>query len=274
MRSRSVLAAAVLIVTGVVVARATKPSPTASPAARAETAASADAVGSPPESASPAPSAPPSPRVAALPTAPSATAAENVTPEHADAVSIEPARKVRPTETLITELGSSDPFVVLEAANGLAKRKATRAIPTLGAIDIRKNAQSAPSVIAALGGLASVADPAARKTAADRLLELLAQERVRRAPETAGNVLALYAALGQTSDPRAATALEAELVDPKVTLAAKVVVVEALVRLKQPSSGPPLRALQRELSVLVAADPLEEEIRRELTVAVAQALQS
>jgi len=269
MRRRSALVAAVLVVTGLVAARAatTSSAPTRSEAPPQ----AADPPASPPveraaSAIAVAPSAAPAIAVPAAATA--ATAAAEAPRERAD------ANVPRTTDVLLEALGSSDPFVVLTAADDLAARKATRAVPILAAIDIRKSAHSAPSVINALGRLASGADSASRTTATDRLLALLAQERVRSAPESSGNVLALYEALGRTLDPRAAAALEAELVDPTVTHAAKTVVVAALVRLQQPSSGPPLRALQRELGVFVAKSPLEEEVRGELAVAVERALRA
>jgi hypothetical protein len=183
-------------------------------------------------------------------------------------------RNVRTTETLVASLGASDPLVVLEAADTLAAREITSALPALVAVDVARSPNAAPSVIAAIGRLAGVAEPAARRNGTDRLLELLAQERVRKAPEAAGNVLAVYSALGQTLDARAATALEGELQDTRVSLAAKTTVVEALAQLGQPSSRPVLSALVRELSARTEPDPLEEEIRRELRAAVERTLLS
>jgi hypothetical protein len=184
------------------------------------------------------------------------------------------AGSTRTTDTLLAALGSSDPFVVLDAADGLAARKATAAIPVLAALDIARSPESAPSVIAALGHLASVAEPVGRRAATDRLLQLLAEEKLRSAPESAGNVLALYEAIGRSRDPRGATAIEAELLDPQVSLAAKTVVVEALARLDQPSSPPMLRRVQRELPMIVTADDFEEEVRRELALIVDRALET
>lgn len=178
----------------------------------------------------------------------------------------------RTTDTLIASLDSKDDFVVLEAAGDLAKRGATRALPALVAIDIKGRPHAAPSVIDALGRLGGASEPAARRSATDRLLELLTQERGRGAPESAGNVLAIYEALGRTLDPRGAPALEAELLDPNVTWAAKTVIVEALARLKQASSKGPLRSAQEDIADHPATDPLEAETQRELSGAVAGAL--
>lgn len=270
MRRRSALVAAVLVLTGLVAARAATTSKPPVPE-RAE--ARADAVDVP------EPTRLEGARVAE-PTASDAPLAPRPAPQAAPLTTAEPAREradaapPRTTDVLLGALSSSDPFVVLDAADDLAARKATRAIPTLAAIDIRKNAHSAPSVVNALGQLASAAEPAGRKSATDRLIALLAQERARSAPESAGNVLAIYEALGRTREPSAAGALETELLDPAVTHAAKTVVVAALVRLQQPSSGPPLRTLQRELGVFVAANPMDEEVRGELAVAVERALRT
>lgn len=273
MRRRSALVAAVLVVTGLVAARvATTPSAPARSEARSQP---VDAPGSPRvevgSAAAPAPSSIAPRRAPAMAAAPGTA---EVARERASAEVARADAGPRSTDALLAALGSSDPFVVLDAADDLAARKATRALPILGAIDIRKGPHSAPSVIDALGRLAAVADAGDRKTATDRLLALLAQERVRSAPESAGNVLAIYEALGHTLEPRAAAALEGELLDPSVTHSAKTVVVEALVRLRQPSSGPPLRALQRELSVFVAPDALAEEVRGELALAVERALRT
>ena len=71
---------------------------------------------------------------------------------------------------------------------------------------------------------------------------------------------------------RAAPALEAELLDPRVTLAAKTVVVEAIATLGQPTSADALRALQRELAATVPNDELEKETLHELSIGVDRAL--
>jgi hypothetical protein len=170
----------------------------------------------------------------------------------------------RTPEALLDKLASDDPYEVLDAADGLAARKVTRAIPTLAAMDIRKSADSAPSVIHALGQLGGHADPTLRKTATDRLVALLAQERARTEPESAGNVLAIYEALGKTHDPAAAPPLEIELRDPEVPLAARTVVVESLVELGQPSSRPAVTRARAEVALMQAGDELEAEIQQEL----------
>lgn len=220
-------------------------------------------------------SEPPVARAAFAPTTPTAIAptTQTAAEQAPEADARDGASSPRTTETLLAELRSSDDFVVLEAARALVDRKATAAIPELVAIDIRRGPQAAPNVIDALGRLAVVADPAAKRTATDRLLHLLAQERARDARESAGNVLTIYEALGRTLEPRAAPALEAELLDPAVTLAAKTVVVEALVQLRQPSSAAPLRTLQQELGPRIPADNLEAEVQRELAASVEKALQ-
>jgi hypothetical protein len=178
----------------------------------------------------------------------------------------------RTPSVLLGRLGSSDPFVVLDAADGLAARKVTDAIPALAALDIRKSADSAPSIIDALGRLAAAADSTGRKTATERLLALLAQEKTRGAPESAANLLSIYEALGQTKDPAAAPALEAELRDRSVTLAARTVVVDALVRLGQPSSRAALTAARREAAATTTHDALEEEVRGEFVAQLDRAV--
>jgi HEAT repeat protein len=183
-----------------------------------------------------------------------------------------PDAGARATDALIAALDSKDDFVVLEAAGELAKRDAPRALPALVAIDIEGRPHAAPSVIDALGRLGGRADATARRSATRRLLALLAQERGRGAPESAGNVLVIYEALGRTLDPNAAPALEAELLDPNVTWAAKTVIVEALTRLRQSSSKATLHELLDDVAARPATDALEAETQRELSVAAANAL--
>ncbi|CAN5754633.1 hypothetical protein BH11MYX4_BH11MYX4_06070 [soil metagenome] len=267
MRRRSLVVAAVLALVALGVARAATSSRTPAPSEARSASTEASPAIEPERSAPPATITPPTATAIA-------TAIATAAPVQTAAPPPSAAPEPRTTEALIAALDSSDAFVILEAANDLAKRKETRALPALAAIDIRKSPHAAQSVIDALGELGSGADSASRRTATDRLLALLAQERTRTAPESAGNVLAIYSALGRTTEPRAATALEAELVDPHVTLAAKTVIVEALVRLEQPTSAAPLRTLQRQLPTVFAADGLEEEVRRELAGAVDKALQT
>jgi hypothetical protein len=178
----------------------------------------------------------------------------------------------RTTGALLKKLSSSDPFDVLDAADGLAARKVTAAIPTLAALDLPNTPDSAPSVIDALGRLAGEAAPEERAVATDRLLELLALEKRRRAPESAANQLALYEALGFTRDPRAVPGLEAELRDRSVGFAARTIVIESLVRLGQPSSRAAALAAREELERTRAAEAFEEDVRGELAASLDRAL--
>lgn len=277
MRGRSALVASALVllfVLGVAAVRSLSPSPRPS-ASRPEGSARSEAEVPSGEAAPPAETAPaPTPSPAER-----RSSHDEAAPETAEAPSAEaepaeaPAKGARrSTDELIAELSSTDDIAVHEAADALAERKAVRAIARLAAIDITKGPRAAPSVIDALGRLAASADPTDKRAATDRLLALLAQERARDAPESAGNVLQLYQALGETGDPRAAAALEAELLDPKVTLAAKTVIVDALVTLKQPSSVAALRTLQQSLAGEVPNDKMEASILRELSAAVDRAL--
>jgi len=180
----------------------------------------------------------------------------------------------RTPESLLAALASSDPFVVLDAADGLAARKVTRAIPRLAAMDIRQSAESAPSIIHALGGLAGVASGQEHRTATDRLLELLSQEKARRAGDSPGNILALYEALGLTHDAKAASALEVELTDANVTIPARTVVVQSLEKLSQPTSRAAIVRLQHDLASLPPVEGFDAELRSELAAAAVQALKT
>lgn len=170
----------------------------------------------------------------------------------------------RSVESLLARLDSSDQFLVIDAADGLRARKAVVAIPKLAAIDVIANPDSARTVIDALGHLAGNASGAERNTAVDRLLSLLAQEKKRETPDAPGNVLQIYEALGKTADPRAAQALERELADRSVPLAALTLVVDALVELGQSSSRAALSAARERIAALETAEGLEREIHREL----------
>ncbi len=178
----------------------------------------------------------------------------------------EPAIRAVPRtpEALLSALSSDDPYVVLDAADGLAARHRIEAIPALAAIDIRRERDSARGVVEALGRLAGDASGAERSTATRRLVELVAQEKARDAREAPGNVLSLYEALGHTKDTQAASALELELRDPGVSLAAKTLIVEALGRLGQSRSREALTLLEQELAASRQDDLFQEQIRREL----------
>jgi hypothetical protein len=178
------------------------------------------------------------------------------------------------TKTLIDNLTSADEVLVAEAAKALIARKATEAIGPLAKISLEKAAGSGLSVIDALGKLGGAAEGGEKSAAVDRLLQMLREEKRRRARETPGNLLQIYEALGDTRDPQAVPALEAELLDPNVPRAAKVVVVQALVDIGLASSK---AALGTEYAVQAAqkgADDFEEEIRQELVLTIEQALEA
>ncbi len=179
---------------------------------------------------------------------------------------------VRTVDALIDRLSSDDPHIVLDAADGLRARNAVEAIPTLAALDITASPDSARSVIDALGKLGGAADADRQKTATDRLIALLAQEKARPSPDAAGNVLQIYEALGDTRDPRAASALESELADPGVPLAALVVIAEALTKLNQASSFKPLSDARARVAALSFDDAFMMEVRADVLAALDAAL--
>lgn len=179
---------------------------------------------------------------------------------------------VRTVDALIERLSSDDPHIVLDAVDGLRARNAVEAIPNLADLDIAASPDSARTVIDALGKLAGAADPGNQKTATDRLIALLAQEKARPSPDAPGNVLQIYEALGDTRDPRAASALEAELSDPSVPLAALVVVIEALAKLNQASSIKPLSEARVRVAALTFDDAFLMEVRSDVLAALDAAL--
>lgn len=178
------------------------------------------------------------------------------------------------TETLIDNVSSPDPVVVAEAARALIARQATAAIAPLARIRLEEAAGSGLSVIDALGKLGGAAEGDEKTAAVDRLLSMLREEKRRGARESPGNLLQIYEALGDTGDPRAAPALEAELLDPSVPRAPKVVIVQALVEIGLPSSKEALGAAHAEQSAQRASDAFEEEIRQELVAKIEEALQA
>jgi len=109
--------------------------------------------------------------------------------------------------------------------------------------------------------------------AVERLVAMLAEEKERSARESPGNLLQIYEALGHTRDPSAAPPLEAELLDPTVARAPKVVIVGALVAIGLPRSRAALETAHTQHMKAAAADAFEEEIRQELVGALEQALE-
>ena len=182
-------------------------------------------------------------------------------------------RSAEGTRTLIDNLTSKDDVVVAEATRALIARQATEAIAPLAAIRLEDAAGSGLSVIDALGKLGGVAEGDDRSSAVDRLLEMLREEKRRAARESPGNLLQIYEALGDTLDPRAASALEAELLDASVPRAPKVVIVQALVDIGLPSSKDAIRTELGEQSAQQGSDAFEEEIRQELVATLEDALE-
>lgn len=176
------------------------------------------------------------------------------------------------TARLIDGLASDDAVVVGEAADGLVARRATGAIAALAAIDLDARPGVIPAVVDGLGKLGGVADGAARDAAVTRLLALLRTEKAKGPAAIPSTLLYVYEALGRTGDPRAAAPLTDELADAQVGAAAKVVVVEALVRLGASGSRAALTALRARLVAAPSADAFEAELERELIAAIDQAL--
>ena len=180
----------------------------------------------------------------------------------------------RNVEALMDRLSSDDQHLVLDSADGLRARKAVEAIPKLASLDIAQHPDSARGVIKALGELAGAADADDREVATDRLIALLAQEKARDAPDAPGNVLQIYEALGQTGDPRAAAALEPELSDRTVPLAALTVVADALANLGQPSSVAALAEAHARVAALAFDDAFLSEVQKDVIASIDRALAS
>lgn len=176
------------------------------------------------------------------------------------------------TGALIASLTSDNEVVVAEAARALIDRRATEAIAPLARIDLATAAGSGLSIIDALGKLGGFAEGAERSAAVDRLIAMLAEEKRRGARESPANLLQIYEALGQTGDPRAAPPLEAELLDPSVPRAPKVVIVGSLVLLAQSSSRAALETALTTQRAAKGSDDFDEEIRVELVSAIEEAL--
>lgn len=177
------------------------------------------------------------------------------------------------TQALVARLASTDEVVVAEAANALVARKAVDTIPWIAKIDLKTAAGSGLSIIDALGRLGAVADSGGRSAAVDRLLSMLAEEKKRGARESPANLLQIYEALGKLGDPRAAHALEAELLDPNVPRAPKVVIVKSLVAIGQQESRGALVSARAQQVAGKGEDDFEEEIRKELIGEIDRALQ-
>lgn len=185
---------------------------------------------------------------------------------------VEDMLRNRSVESLLSRLSSSEDYLVIDAADGLRARKAVVAIPKLVAMDIVARPDPARTVIDALGHLAGNATGADRSTAVDRLLSWLEQEKKRDSADAPGNVLQIYEALGKTADARAAAALERELADSSVPLAALTVVVDSLVALDQSSSKSALSAARTRVSELAIEDSFQREIQAELLAKIDHAL--
>lgn len=179
----------------------------------------------------------------------------------------------RSVDALLARLGSEDPFEVLDAADGLAARRASVAIPALASFRIARSPEAARSVVDALGRLAG-AQGAERTAAVTRLRGWLTEEKHRGAPDSIGNVLTIYEALGHTRDASAARALEAELRDPDVSRAAKTVIVASLAKLRDPASRPVLEEARRDAAGAVIEDAFEDEVRGDLLAEIDRALRS
>ena len=218
---------------------------------------------------------PPSPEQAAIEEeepAPSLSPAEAPNPAVLAVLAARDDRTPAGTRSLITSLTSEDEIVVAEATKALIERGATEAIGPLARIDLTSAAGSGLSIIDALGRLGAVATDSDRGVAVDRLIEMLAEEKRRGARGGPRHLPQIYEALGKTGDPRAAAPLEAELLDPTVPRAPKVVIVGSLVQLAQPSSRAALETALETESAAVGSDAFEEEIRVELVGVIAAAL--
>jgi hypothetical protein len=178
----------------------------------------------------------------------------------------------RGVEALMAALAVSDQVMIAEATEALIARRATSAIDAIARVDVRAAGGGGASIVHALGRLGAMAGGEGRATAVERLLVLLVEEKRRGAPESPGNLLQIYEALGDTRDPRAAGPLEAELSDPDVGRAPKVLLVHALMQIGDDGSRPALMRLRDQQLSLEHTDPFEEELRAELLSAIDLAL--
>jgi hypothetical protein len=242
----------VLAIAGALLIHDDKPAPTT---ARTEVASA------------PAPRAMPTVTPAAPAIALKSTTAQSTVPTLDDVLAVD-----APTDVLVTALADSDPIVVGESVNALVAREAHAAIPALLAIDVISRPRAAPSIIYALGRLATNAQPADREAAVDKLLALMAAEKKRGAQESQGNLLQIYEALGDTGDARAIAPLERELLDTTVPTAPKVVVVQALVALQARDSKGVLEQVAAQVAPSTVDTSFEAELRRDLVTVIQKAL--
>ncbi|MBX3197090.1 MAG: hypothetical protein KF894_02945 [Labilithrix sp.] len=177
------------------------------------------------------------------------------------------------TEVLMRAIDSDDSVARLEAIDELVRRKHVAAVKPLLKLDPADDPFVGPTALLALGRLGHEAGGGTAEATVTRLSKLLEAEKARQGVDSPGNILLIFEALGHTKTASAAQVLERELVAPEHGTAARVAIVDAIEACGQRTSTQALEAF-REAFQLVAIDPFERELEKDLVAAVERALAS
>jgi hypothetical protein len=206
--------------------------------------------------------------------APSVAHADEPPPRAASTTTPAPRRSDEPVEqTLATALADDDDLAVAAAAELAVKTGATRALPVLLGIELRRAPHAGPAVILAVAALGNEVGPRERADAAATLARWFVEERGRAGADAEGNTSVLVDALAATREPVAIAALVAALDEQTLPLAAETLAVQRLVELRATSARPAVARWGDRVRALGSAEGLEGELRVEALAAAAQALE-
>ncbi len=177
-----------------------------------------------------------------------------------------------PVARLTQALDSDDDREKLEAIQAIVERRESHALPSLMAVDLAREPESAPSVIRAVAKLGKEAGSSDKALATKTLGRWLNEESKRHEADAAGNVPNIVEALGEIGGRESVDAMVTALEGGRLDLSAQTLVVQTLGELDDHRALTATRNFLDRVSRIPPSEGIDEELRIEAIAAAKSAV--
>lgn len=177
-----------------------------------------------------------------------------------------------PVARLTQALDSDDDREKLEAIQAIVEKHESHALPSLMAVDLAREPESAPSVIRAVAKLGKEAGSADKALATKTLGRWLNEESKRLEADAAGNVPNLVEALGEIGGRESVDAMVTALESGRLDLSVQTLVVQTLGELNDHRALTATRNFLDRVSRIPPSEGIDEELRIEAIAAAKSAV--
>jgi len=177
-----------------------------------------------------------------------------------------------PVARLTQALDSDDDREKLEAIQAIVEKRESHALPSLMAVDLAREPESAPSVIRAVAKLGKESGSADKALATKTLGRWLNEESKRHEADAAGNVPNLVEALGEIGGRESVDAMVTALESGRLDLSVQTLVVQTLGELNDHRALTATRNFLDRVSRIPPSEGIDEELRIEAIAAAKSAV--